>query len=57
MTGALSIVLIALAAAACFRAVSGVYLGERATVGESLSFAASRLVPVIVARRSSTSSG
>jgi uncharacterized membrane protein YeaQ/YmgE (transglycosylase-associated protein family) len=44
---ALSVVLSALAAAACFRAVSGLYLGERPTIGESLSFAASRLMPVI----------
>ena len=43
----LSILLTALAAAACYRAVSGVYLGERSTVGASLSFAASRLIPVI----------
>ncbi len=48
VTGVLSIVLMSLASAACFRAVSGVYLGERATVGESLRFAMSRLVPVIV---------
>jgi len=44
---ALSVVLSALAAAACFRAVSSLYLGERPTVGGSLSFAASRLFPVI----------
>ena len=43
----LSIVLMSLASAACFRAVSGVYLGQRATVGESLRFAMTRLVPVI----------
>ena len=37
-----------MAAAACFRAVSSLYLGERPTVGGSLSFAASRLLPVIL---------
>ena len=47
LTTTLSIVLMSLASAACFRAVSGVYLGERATVGESLRFAMTRLVPVI----------
>jgi len=47
VTSALGIVLTALAAAACYRAVSSVYLGEHPTVGESLSFAASRLGPVI----------
>ena len=36
-----------LATAACFRAVSSTYLGEKPTVGESLSFAASRLLPLI----------
>jgi hypothetical protein len=44
----LTVVLSALAAAACFRAVSSLYLGERPTVGGSLSFAASRLLPVIL---------
>ena len=44
----LSLVLTTIAAAACFRAVSATYLGEKPTVGESLSFAASRLVPLIV---------
>jgi len=47
LTTTLGLVLTTLAAAACFRAVSGVYLGERPTVGASLSFAASRLLPVI----------
>jgi len=46
-TGLLSLVLTTLAAAACFRAVSGAYLGEKLTVGESLSFAASRVLPLI----------
>ncbi len=46
-TGLLSLVLTTLAAAACFRAVSGAYLGETPTVGESLSFAAGRVVPLI----------
>lgn len=48
LSATLALVLTTLAAAACFRAVSGVYLGERPTVGESLSFAARRLLPVIV---------
>ena len=48
MTTTLSLVLMSLASAACFRAVSGVYLGERPTVGDSLRFAMSRLLPVIV---------
>jgi hypothetical protein len=43
----LTVLLSALAAAACYRAVSGLYLGERQTVGGSLSFPASRLFPVI----------
>jgi hypothetical protein len=47
-TTTLSIVLMSLASAACFRAVSGIYLGERPTVGGSLRFAATRLLPVIV---------
>jgi len=45
---ALAVVLSALAAAACFRAVSSLYLGERPTIGGSLSFAAARLGPVIL---------
>jgi hypothetical protein len=48
LTTVLSLVLTTLAAAACFRAVSSVYLGEQPTVGESLSFAASKLLPLIV---------
>jgi hypothetical protein len=48
LTATLALVLTTLAAAACFRAVSGVYLGERPTVGESLSFAATRVVPVVL---------
>ena len=47
-TTALSLVLTTIAAAACFRAVSSVYLGEQPSVGSSLSFAASRVLPVIV---------
>jgi hypothetical protein len=47
LTTTLSIVLMTIATAACFRAVSGVYLGEAPTVGGSLAFAASRLLPVI----------
>jgi hypothetical protein len=48
LTNTLTLVLTTLAAAACFRAVSGVYLGEQPTVGSSLSFAASRVLPLIV---------
>jgi hypothetical protein len=48
LTTTLSLVLMSLASAACFRAVSAAYLGERATVGDSLRFAMSRLVPVVV---------
>ena len=48
LTTTLSLVLMSLASAACFRAVSGVYLGERPTVGDSLRFAMTRLLPVIV---------
>ena len=43
----IGIVLSTLATAACFRAVSSTYLGEKPSVGESLSFAASRLLPLI----------
>jgi hypothetical protein len=48
LTTTLALVLTTLAAAACFRAVSGVYLGEQPTVGSSLSFAAGRVLPLIV---------
>jgi len=48
LTTALSLVLMSLASAACFRAVSGIYLGESPTVGESLRFAMTRVLPVIV---------
>ena len=48
VTTALSLVLTTIAAAACFRAVSSVYLGEQPAVGSSLAFAASRVLPVIV---------
>jgi len=48
VTGVLGLVLTTLAAAACYRAVSSIYLGERPTVGGSLAFAASRLLPVIL---------
>ncbi len=47
LIGILGLVLTTLATAACFRAVSSTYLGEKPTVGESLSFAASRLLPLI----------
>jgi hypothetical protein len=48
LTTTLGLVLSTLSAAACFRAVSGVYLGERPTVGGSLAFAAGRVLPVIL---------
>jgi hypothetical protein len=48
LTTTLGLVLTTLATAACFRAVSGAYLGERPTVGESLSFAAGRVLPLIL---------
>jgi len=48
LTTALSLVLTTIAAAACFRAVSSVYLGEQPSVGSSLSFAARRVLPVII---------
>jgi len=48
LTTTLTLVLMSLASAACFRAVSGSYLGERLTVGDSLRFAMSRLLPVIL---------
>lgn len=38
----------ALAVAACFKAISAAYLGERASVGDSLRFALRRFVPLIV---------
>ena len=47
LTSIISLVLTTIAAAACFRAVSGAYLGEQPTVGESLSFAATGCCPVI----------
>ena len=45
----LSSVAAALAVAACFKAISAAYLGERAGMGESLRYAAGRFVPLIVA--------
>lgn len=39
----------ALAVAACFKAISAAYLGERATVGDSLRYALGRLLPLFVA--------
>jgi len=48
LTTALGLLLTTLAAAACFHAVSRVYLGQRSTAGESLGFAASRLGPLVV---------
>jgi hypothetical protein len=39
----------ALAIAACFKAISAAYLGDRADVSESLRYALGRLVPLIVA--------
>jgi hypothetical protein len=40
---------LALAVAACFKIISAAYLGEEATVGDSLRFGASRMVALIVA--------
>jgi hypothetical protein len=40
---------LALAVAACFKAVAAAYLGERSGVGESLRYALRRLIPVVVA--------
>ena len=48
LTSTLSLVLTTLAAAACYRAVSSLYLGERPTVGGSIAFAAGRVFPLIV---------
>jgi Membrane domain of glycerophosphoryl diester phosphodiesterase len=39
----------ALAIAACFKAISAAYLGERAGAGDSLRYALSRMLPLIVA--------
>jgi hypothetical protein len=39
----------ALAIAACFKAISAAYLGERAGTGESLRYALGRFLPLIVA--------
>jgi Membrane domain of glycerophosphoryl diester phosphodiesterase len=40
---------LALAVAACFKIISAAYLGEEATVGDSLRYGASRMVALIVA--------
>jgi hypothetical protein len=48
LTTTLGLVLTTLATAACFRAVSGVYLGEKPTIGGSLEFAASRVLPLLL---------
>jgi flagellar biosynthesis protein FlhB len=42
-------VMIVLIVAACFRAVSAAYLGQEAGAGESLRFAVTRMVPLLVA--------
>jgi hypothetical protein len=47
LTTVLSLVATTLASAACFRAVSAAYLGEEATVEESLGFARQRLLPLL----------
>jgi hypothetical protein len=47
LTTVVSLVLTTLASAACFRAVSAAYLGEEATVEESLGFARQRLLPLL----------
>jgi hypothetical protein len=44
----LSSVAAALAVAACFKAISAAYLGEKAGVGDSLRYAAGRFLPLIV---------
>ena len=44
----LSSIAAALAIAACFKAISAAYLGERAGVGDSLRYAAGRFLPLIV---------
>jgi glycerophosphoryl diester phosphodiesterase family protein len=38
----------ALAVAACFKAISAAYLGERASFGDSLAYAVRRFIPLIV---------
>jgi hypothetical protein len=43
----INVVLLTIASAACFRAVSSVYLGERPTVEGSLAFGAKRVLSVI----------
>jgi hypothetical protein len=45
----LSSIAAAVAVAACFKAISAAYLGERAGVGDSLRYAAGRFLPLIVA--------
>jgi Membrane domain of glycerophosphoryl diester phosphodiesterase len=45
----LSSIAAAVAVAACFKAISAAYLGEKAGVGESLRYAAGRFLPLIVA--------
>jgi hypothetical protein len=49
IAGVIQSAAIALAIAACFKAISAAYLGERASAGESLRYALSRVVPLIVA--------
>jgi hypothetical protein len=45
----LSSIAAAVAVAACFKAISAAYLGEKAGVGDSLRYAAGRFLPLIVA--------
>lgn len=47
VTTTLNLVLFTLAAAACFRAVSSTYLGQQPTWQTSLSFAATRVLPLL----------
>ncbi len=48
ITAVLAMVLYTLASAACFRAVSGAYLGQRHTASESWRFAATKLLPLLL---------
>jgi hypothetical protein len=48
LRGVINVVLLTIASAACFRAVSSVYLGEQPTVGGSISFGFRRVLSVLV---------
>jgi hypothetical protein len=49
IAGVIQSAAVALAIAACFKAISAAYLGERASAGESLRYALGRVLPLIVA--------